>query len=292
MTVSPGRAPFSVSTRSASRHSARSALRPRSGCVPACAPRPRATSVRLAWALRWYTRSPFSRAHSSTRQASAPRMRSNPSGGPVGRVSSSETLTKSMAAKWRSPAASASSAAKPSSRPPFMSATPGPWARPSRTAKPICAAEPAGNTVSWWPSRTIRGPLPPLSLAVTVLPPAPGISSTSQPISSAHSASSPATFSRPAGASTPLSISTSCSSRSSHRGSRRRASSAAAAAAAAALSTGVTGSVVIEGPRPARWRSNPREARRRWRRPASRSPPPAPGRRSRAARLPRRPALR
>ena len=193
--VMPGRAPWSsFSIRSSSRASARSAERPSSGEVPACAGTPCAVIVTQHPALRAVTIAPDSRPHSRHRAASAPCMVLSVNGATL-RPSSSGTQCSSTATSLST---RRSSAARPTSTPPFMSATPGPCMRSPSLRTGRAAAVPTGNTVSWWPSKRMRPAPLPCVRATTCNPTGDGSRSTAQPASSAHSAIRVAQASRPA----------------------------------------------------------------------------------------------
>ena len=129
--VMPGRAwCSSPSMRSSSRASARSAERPSSGEVPACAGTPCAVTVTQQPALREVTIAPDSRPHSRQSAASAPcmrreRERRDVAALLVGHASAARPRCRCPRGARARPA--------PTSTPPFMSATPGPRARSPST---------------------------------------------------------------------------------------------------------------------------------------------------------------
>ena len=168
---------------------------PRRARCPACAGTPCAVIVTQQPALREVTIAPDSRPHSRQSAASAPCIELSVYGATL-RPSSSGTQCSSTAASLPL-AASRSSAASPTSTPPFMSATPGPSARSPSTRSGRAAAVPAGNTVSWWPSSSVRRPPVPCVRATTCRPTGEGRRSTAQPASRAQCAISAAQASRP-----------------------------------------------------------------------------------------------
>ena len=189
--VMPGRAPSSsASMRSASRASARSAERPCSGAEPAWEPRPRASTVTQVPALRALTTAPLARPHSNVSAASAPRQRCSVAGAPV-RPSSSGTTCSSTAGRSPPSRARRSMAARATSRPPFMSATPGPSTRSPSSRSGRAAAVPSGKTVSAWPISSTRPGRVPASVAIRCGPLASCSTSTVQPAAAAQPASSP-----------------------------------------------------------------------------------------------------
>ena len=143
------------------RAASRIALRPFSGSTPAWAARPVTVTTRSSVPLRDETMSPFARAHSRTRQASASsasrRMCGVETGDPI---SSSGFATKISRANGTPPIAAriAAIACRPLSRPLFMSVTPGPVAIPPWTANGRWAAVPSSNTVSMCPMHRSVGP--------------------------------------------------------------------------------------------------------------------------------------
>ena len=123
--VISGRPSASPSMRMISRASADTALRPRAVSAPAWAAMPVSSIVRQMAPFRADTRSPFSRAHSNTSAARAPAA-SAATAGARSRASSSAQTSSRSSANGRAPPASSSIAIAASTRPPFMSATPGP----------------------------------------------------------------------------------------------------------------------------------------------------------------------
>ena len=145
--------------RSVSRASALTALRPRAVSAPACAGTPVSSIVRHSAPLRAETRSPFSRAHSKTRAAVASAARAAQAGSRRRTSSSAQTISRSSRKGRRSRNASIAIAA--STRPPFMSATPGPKQRTPSRRNGRSATVPSGKTVSPCPSRaTTPSPSP------------------------------------------------------------------------------------------------------------------------------------
>ena len=152
--VISGRPAVRPSMRSISVASAETALRPRAvsapawagaaGAAPACAtPRP----------CGHETRSPFSRRALEHERRGGARGRGAP---PPARAAAPPRRRRPAAAARRTAAAAAASrsiAIAASTRPPFMSATPGPVQRsPSRRNGRRRRRRPAANTVSVWPS--------------------------------------------------------------------------------------------------------------------------------------------
>ena len=106
--------------------------------------------------------SPFIRAHSSTRQASASaasrRMCGVDTGDPISSSGFATNTSRAKRQPARELAASAAIAWRPASSPLFMSVTPGPVAIPSRTVYGRSAAVPGSNTVSMCPMHSTVGP--------------------------------------------------------------------------------------------------------------------------------------
>ena len=116
------------------RAASRIALRPFSGSTPACAARPWTVTTSPRLPLRDETMSPFARAHSRTRQASASSASRRMCGVDTGEpISSSGLPTNTSRASGTPPRVSRSAAIayRPASSPAFMSVTPGPRRDPA-----------------------------------------------------------------------------------------------------------------------------------------------------------------
>ena len=132
--VTPGQRPLRACRSRTIRLASRMALRPFSGSTPACAARP-LTVIRVSMIpLRADTMSPFARAHSRTKQASAcsaaARMCGVDEVDPISSSGLAMNVRRSNGTPPSSPTR-ALSAYRPASRPDFMSVTPGPYATPS-----------------------------------------------------------------------------------------------------------------------------------------------------------------
>ena len=207
-----GRPSVSPSMRRISWARAETALRPRAVSAPAWADRPVSSMVRQTAPLRADTTSPFSRAHSNTSAARAPAACTEIAGARRRTSSSAQTSSRSS---WngRCRAAQVSTAIAASTRPPFMSATPGPKQRIPSRRNGRAATVPAGNTVSVCPSSATT-PRPDPGSAITMLRAGPSGSSTHS-VRQPSGASQPASSSATRSCSTPpdgVSMSTSCCS--------------------------------------------------------------------------------
>lgn len=135
-----------------------SAFTPASGSRPACEARPRTATSNVPQPLRATFRCPPSAAPSNTSTVPHARARSSISAREWCEPTSSSVVTNSS-----TPDGSAK-VARPWiawTRPPSMSYTPGPVARPPSTRNGRCSKVPRGKTVSWWPSTRTRGSPPP-----------------------------------------------------------------------------------------------------------------------------------
>ncbi len=168
LTVTPGQRPLSAWRSCVMRAASRIALRPFSGSTPAWLARPWTVITRSSVPLRDETMSPFARAHSRTRQASASRASLRMCGEEAGEpISSSGLATNTSRASGTPPSASRSAptAYSPASNPLFMSVTPGPVAIPPWIWNGRSAALPSSNTVSMWPMHSRVGPWDPCPAA-------------------------------------------------------------------------------------------------------------------------------
>ena len=137
------------------------ALRPRPGSVPACAAVPSTASRNHAPVLRPLTKSPFSRPHSRTRTASAPRGTVGALEGDDPHLLVGDTVevyggeVAPAITPWRLHGGKTGAASLhiSNARTICPATTDKPW-RPRRGGT-------LGNTVSWWPSSTILPEPPP-----------------------------------------------------------------------------------------------------------------------------------
>ncbi len=135
-----------------------SALTPAAGSSPACEARPATDTSKVPHPLRPVFTAPPSAAPSATSTAPQARARSSMSAREKWEPTSSSEVTRISTPDRSSSAASPWIAC---TRPPSMSKTPGPVARPSSTRKGRRARVPSGNTVSWCPRTSTRGVPPP-----------------------------------------------------------------------------------------------------------------------------------
>ncbi len=150
--VPPSESPCTPSMK---RASAQIALIPEAMSLPACAALPRAVTFSFPVPLRCVTIASFIRPASNTSPAAPPRASASITRRPSTElISSSDTDTNASGSHASTPMSeSAASAVRMIARPPFMSRTPGPYARTSSRRKPTNV--PRGNTVSWCPTRSV-----------------------------------------------------------------------------------------------------------------------------------------